>query len=197
MLPPRALACIPGTVPGCTSWRGPPRPTAAAFPTWTGPFPIPPSKPGGLMVLSIALRPMSDWDSESCTVEVASALLAFRDSVSRGSSWQRWPIFRFMHLVQGLSYKRSRKNPLAIDPSRRRWGGGNTYKITCHVLRQPKQHSQPPEQVVKFVYLDRVGCSAGLRDMAVMVAHVRSIGNWHGRNGMLAAHVGRLTDRRQ
>lgn len=46
-------------------------------------------------------------DSDSSMVEPAAVLarpVAFLESFSRGSSWQRWPILRLIHLVQGLSY---------------------------------------------------------------------------------------------
>lgn len=58
-----------------------------------------------LVVWSRALCAMSDWDSVSSIFEPATVLpLAFLESCSRGSSWQRWPMLRFIHLVQGLSY---------------------------------------------------------------------------------------------
>lgn len=63
---------------------------------------------------SMALCAMSDWDSVSSIVEPAAVLpLAFLESCSRGSSWQRWPMLRFIHLVQGLSYS----EPMATQRS--------------------------------------------------------------------------------
>lgn len=50
---------------------------------------------------------MSDWASDSSTTEVLCmlwTLLAFLESASRGSSWQRCPMLRLIHLVHGLSY---------------------------------------------------------------------------------------------
>lgn len=50
------------------------------------------------------------WVSDSSMLEPAAVLArpvvaAFLvESFSRGSSWQRWPILRLIHLVQGLSY---------------------------------------------------------------------------------------------
>jgi hypothetical protein len=62
------------------------------------------------MALEMELWPRSDWDmvSESSTdaVEVLLAVVFFLGSASRGSSWQRWPIFRLMHLVHGRSCPR-------------------------------------------------------------------------------------------
>lgn len=49
------------------------------------------------------------WGSDSSMVEPAAVLVrpvvaAFLDvSFSRGSSWQRWPMLRLIHLVQGRS----------------------------------------------------------------------------------------------
>jgi hypothetical protein len=59
------------------------------------------------MVLEMELRAMSDWASDSSTTEVLCmlwTLLAFLESASRGSSWQRCPMLRLIHLVHGLSY---------------------------------------------------------------------------------------------
>jgi hypothetical protein len=51
------------------------------------------------------------WESDSSMVEPAAVLArpvvvaAFLEvSFSRGSSWQRWPMLRLIHLVQGRSY---------------------------------------------------------------------------------------------
>ena len=69
---------------------------------------------------SMALCAMSDWDSVSSMVEPAAALpLGFLESCSRGSSWQRWPILRFIHLVQGLSYskQKAKRRSILCSPS--------------------------------------------------------------------------------
>lgn len=63
------------------------------------------------MALDMELWPTSDWDmvSDSSTDAVDAVLLTtvfFLGSDSRGSSWQRWPIFRLMHLVHGRSCPR-------------------------------------------------------------------------------------------
>lgn len=51
-------------------------------------------------------------------------LLAFLESASRGSSWQRCPMLRLIHLVHGLSYPRCQrmafKGGNANKPSRLR-----------------------------------------------------------------------------
>lgn len=94
---------------------------------------------------SIVVRPMSDWVSDSRTDDAASTLLDFLESWSRGSSWHRWPIFRFMHLVHGLSYSRgvgprlmvARWSLGALNTSSRPGDPreeGDTYKIARHVL---------------------------------------------------------------
>lgn len=68
-----------------------------------------------LVVWSRALCAMSDWDSVSSIFEPATVLpLAFLESCSRGSSWQRWPMLRFIHLVQGLSYLKQRATQRSI-----------------------------------------------------------------------------------
>lgn len=68
-----------------------------------------------LVVWSMLLCAMSDWDSVSSIVEPAAVLpLAFLVSCSRGSSWQRWPMLRLIHLVQGLSYSKQRATQRSI-----------------------------------------------------------------------------------
>jgi hypothetical protein len=63
----------------------------------------------------MALCAMSDWDSVSSIFEPAAVLpLAFLESCSRGSSWQRWPILRLIHLVQGLSYPKQKAKRRSI-----------------------------------------------------------------------------------
>lgn len=121
------------------------------------------------MVLETELRPTSDRAScESSMVEAATdgapwvAFLFFLESASRGSSWQRWPILRLMHLVHGLSYSscqstaridaegppcRADGRPLGAQlrfATRKRAGRnagtkgwkdqGPTYEIACHML---------------------------------------------------------------
>lgn len=118
MLPrPRPLACIPESCAGRTSCIELPRPSEpaapAVIPAAAAAAAAPPSKEGALMAAaataalvlwSIAPCAMSDWDSVSSIFEPAAVLpLAFLVSCSRGSSWQRWPMLRFIHLVQGLS----------------------------------------------------------------------------------------------
>lgn len=117
MLPrPRPLACIPESCAGRTSCIELPRPSEpaapAVIPAAAAAAAAPPSKEGALMaaataalvVWSMALCAMSDWDSVSSIFEPAAVLpLAFLVSCSRGSSWQRWPMLRLIHLVQGLS----------------------------------------------------------------------------------------------
>lgn len=68
-----------------------------------------------LVVWSMALCAMSDWVSVSSIFEPAAVLpLAFLVSCSRGSSWQRWPILRFIHLVQGLSCSQQKGPPGSV-----------------------------------------------------------------------------------
>lgn len=106
-----ALACIPDTGAGCTSDRGLPRPSGSAFKAvsvaWPGPAAsIRPSKAGGpteFPLWSSDDRAMSDETSKSSTPDEPGAFLAFLWSGSLGSSWQRWPILRFMHRVHGRS----------------------------------------------------------------------------------------------
>lgn len=97
-----------------------PKAEPTVIPPGPGPAPLtaPASKAGGLMpatiaaaaaAVSIELRPTSDCDCDSVSsmLEPAAVLpLAFLPSWSRGSSWQRWPMLRLIHLVQGLSYSR-------------------------------------------------------------------------------------------
>lgn len=69
-----------------------------------------------LVVWSMALCAMSDWDSVSSIFEPAAVLpLAFLVSCSRGSSWQRWPMLRLIHLVQGLSYSKQRATQRSVS----------------------------------------------------------------------------------
>lgn len=105
------LPCSPETWPGCTMDSGLPWPN-------TPPKDLEPARclvvsnvgGGGPIVLEMELRAMSDCASVSSTTEgvcmlwVLWTLFAFLESASRGSSWQRWPILRLIHLVHGLSY---------------------------------------------------------------------------------------------
>jgi hypothetical protein len=142
---------MPDTGVGCTSWRGlllrPASAAAskAAFAACAGPLAMVESNEGGLMAPSfwvavVVVRPRSGWEAVSCTVEGAR-LLDFLDSWSRGSSWQRCPMLRLMHLVQGLSCLRNaaprvnvcpHTGPIVLDMEMR-WGRG-TYEIARHVL---------------------------------------------------------------
>jgi len=45
--------------------------------------------------------------SVSSATEAPWVLLAFLESDSRGSSWQRWPMLRLIHRVHGRSYRAS------------------------------------------------------------------------------------------
>jgi hypothetical protein len=88
---------MPETGVGCTSCKGLPRPSALASKDVFGGCPDPvaafkplPSKDEGGPIepatWSLELRPISDWDSDSSTVDAPSTLLAFFESESRGSS---------------------------------------------------------------------------------------------------------------
>lgn len=64
---------------------------------------------------SRALCDRSAWDSFSSIFEPAAVLpRAFLESCSRGSSWQRWPMLRFIHLVQGLSCSKQKATRQSI-----------------------------------------------------------------------------------
>lgn len=86
---------------------------------------MPAAMAAAAVAVSRELRPTSDrdWVSVSSMFELAAVLpLAFLLSWSRGSSWQRWPILRLIHLVQGLSYSSNRRHAvvsglLTLEPA--------------------------------------------------------------------------------
>lgn len=91
-------------------------------------------------------------------------LFAFLESASRGSSWQRCPMLRFIHLVHGLSCSQRQRfgslfprgpskpsifgqrshPPFRQGRCRRQTRGlagvGHTYEIASHVLTAHKKH---------------------------------------------------------
>lgn len=97
------------TAVGCTSCRGLPGASVAASKTLllTGLLLRLASSAGGPMepavCWSMMLRSSSESATDSVTVDGASTLFGLFVSVSRGSSWQRCPMLRLMHLVQGLA----------------------------------------------------------------------------------------------
>jgi len=110
MVLPKALVWRLAATVGCTSCRGGTATSVAASKAacWAGPglLLMLASKLGGPMdaaFWSMVLSPISDCVSDSATDEAPSTLLDFLDSWSRGSSWHRWPIFRLIHLLHGLS----------------------------------------------------------------------------------------------
>lgn len=150
----RPLGCVPEICVGRTSCcKEVPRSSETAGPAVIPPslpppaadVGAPPSKDGGLIAAaaataalawSRALCVISDWDcwdSDSSMVEPAAVLLrpGFLLSCSRGSSWQRWPILRLIHLVQGLS---------CSEQSVMQWSmvcSPSNLQCSCSMTRQP------------------------------------------------------------
>jgi hypothetical protein len=69
--------------------------------------------------------------------------LTFLASGSRGSSWQRWPMLRLMHLVHGRSCREGGQRQIRSPADGRLEaimslagvkGKGGTYQVTGHVL---------------------------------------------------------------
>lgn len=158
----RALACIPDTGDGCTSCRDP---ADAVMAEEELPPPPPLSSRGGRLVVSCAcwscrwsnvlplplplLMPSAtiNWDVvsgvlwSSSTAELLLWWLLARleegASGSLGSSWQRWPMFRFIQRAQGRScatgdcqwqsFKHRRGKRLAC----RNWAGRTRSHVIC------------------------------------------------------------------
>lgn len=82
----------------------------------------------------MALPPRFGWDPAD--LDEASAFLDFLESLSRGSSWQRCPILRLMHLVHGLSCSPhgSRQRLTSRLSTKRAVGDGGTQHTRSQVM---------------------------------------------------------------
>lgn len=166
----KAFPWMPGTGVGCTSCRELARASARAlkvvdFVVCPGPAVRLPSNEGGLMVFvvwSTELWPISDWVSDSSTVDAPGILLDFLDSGSRGSSWHRCPMSRLTHLVHGLSCwcegrgKEIRVNACSWSTSNTRARGGAYIRdhTSCAGTRQSRPRSVrtvPPIYIYTYV----------------------------------------------
>ncbi len=136
-----AWACMAAAGVGCTSCGGSlrPMPPASKAADSAGARPSPASKGAAASAgwaastskglgarapatCSISLR-SSSWRSDVSSA--VGAVLAFFISASRGSSWQRWPILRFIHRVQGRSWPSGR--PVSV----RRPSGTSSYSLAA------------------------------------------------------------------